>query len=106
MEFEVGGHERGGELSVGRGTGTGTPDLRRDVVKLLAVLCMVLVYDLAGAWSGSVYLVCDYGTAGSTSVGSNDNASIVESADDGGTGGCGLGERDASGVEGEVAVVV
>lgn len=53
-----------------------------------------------------MYLVCDYGTAGSTGVGSNDNTSIVESADDGGTGGCGLRERDASGVEGEVAVVV
>ena len=52
------------------------------------------------------YLVCDYGTARGTSIGSNDNTSIVESADDGGTGGCGLGERNASGVEGEVAVVV
>ena len=54
----------------------------------------------------SMYLVCDYGTAGSTSIGSNDNTAIVESADDGGTGGCGRGERNASGVEGEVAVVV
>lgn len=56
--------------------------------------------------SQPAYLVCDYGTAGSTSIGSNDNTAIVESADDGGTGGCGLGERNASGVEGEVAVVV
>jgi hypothetical protein len=38
VEFEVGGHERSGELSVGRGTGTGTPDLRGDVMELLAVL--------------------------------------------------------------------
>lgn len=51
-------------------------------------------------------LVCDYGTAGRTCVGGNDNTAIVESTDDGGTGGCGLGERDAFGVEGEVAVVV
>jgi hypothetical protein len=43
VEFEVGGHERSGELSVGRGTGTGTPDLRGDVVKLLAVLWEVSV---------------------------------------------------------------
>jgi len=56
--------------------------------------------------SQSAYLVCDYGTARGTSIGSNDNTAIVESADDGGTGGCGLGERDTSGVEGEVAVVV
>jgi len=43
VEFEVGGHERSGKLSVGGGTGTGTPDLRRDVVKLLAVLWEVSV---------------------------------------------------------------
>jgi hypothetical protein len=52
------------------------------------------------------YLVCDYGTARGTSIGSNDNTSIVESTDDGGTGGCGLRERNSSGVEGKVAVVV
>ena len=52
------------------------------------------------------YLVCDYGAAGSTSIGGNDNTSIVESADDGGTGRCGLRERNASGVEGKVTVVV
>ena len=52
------------------------------------------------------YLVCDYGAAGSTSIGGNDNTAIVESADDGGTSGCGLRERNASGVEGKVAVVV
>lgn len=57
-------------------------------------------------FSQTAYLVCDYGTAGSTCIGGNDDTSIVESADDGGTGGCGLGERYASGVEGEVAVVV
>jgi hypothetical protein len=53
-----------------------------------------------------MYLVCDYGTAGSTSIGSNDNAAIVKGADDGGTGGCGLGERNSSGVERKVTVVV
>lgn len=53
-----------------------------------------------------MYLVCNYGTAGGASIGSNDNTAIVKSADDGGTGRCGLGKRNASGVEGEVAVVV
>jgi hypothetical protein len=43
VEFEVGGHERSGELSVGGGTGTSTPDLRGDVMKLLAVLWKMLV---------------------------------------------------------------
>lgn len=38
VQFEVRGHERGGELGVGGGAGAGTPDLRGDVVKLLAVL--------------------------------------------------------------------
>jgi len=56
--------------------------------------------------SQNAYLVCNYGAAGSTSIGSNDNTAIVEGADNGGTGGCGLGERNSSGVEGEVAVVV
>ena len=56
--------------------------------------------------SQPAYLVCDYGTASSTSIGSNDNTAIIESADDGGTSGCGLRERNASGVEGKVAVVV
>jgi hypothetical protein len=46
VEFEVGSHERSGELSVGGGTGTGTPDLRGDVVKLLAVL-----WNVSVSWS-------------------------------------------------------
>jgi hypothetical protein len=107
VEFEVGGHEGGGEFSVCCGTGTSTPNLRRDIVELLAVLYMVLVNALANAGASQpAYLVCDYGTARGTSIGSNDNTSIVESADNGGTGRCGLRERDSSGVEGKVAVVV
>ena len=59
-----------------------------------------------GAGSQATYLVCYYGTTGGASVGCDDNTSIVESTDDGGTGGCGLGKRHASGVKGKVAVVV
>lgn len=43
VEFEVGGHECGGEFGVCGGTGTSTPDLRCDVVKLLAVLYILSV---------------------------------------------------------------
>jgi hypothetical protein len=53
-----------------------------------------------------MYLVCYYGTTGGASVGGDDNTSIVKSTDNGGTGGCGLGKRHASCVEGKVAVVV
>jgi hypothetical protein len=38
VEFQVGGDERGRELGVGGGAGAGAPDLRGDVVELLAVL--------------------------------------------------------------------
>jgi hypothetical protein len=38
VQFDIGTDEGGGELGVSGGTGSGTPDLRRDVVKLLAVL--------------------------------------------------------------------
>jgi hypothetical protein len=60
----------------------------------------------AGVGSRAIYLVCYYGTTGGASVGGDDNTSIIESTDNGGTGGCGLGKRHASGVEGKVAVVV
>jgi hypothetical protein len=52
------------------------------------------------------HLVCYYGTGSGSGICGNDDTAIVEAADDGGTGGCGLGERDALGVEGEVPVVV
>lgn len=65
------------------------------------------VSELAvGTGSQGTYLVCYYRTTGGASVGCDDNTSIVESADDGGTGGCSLGKRHASGVKGKVAVVV
>lgn len=38
VEFELGGDEGGGELGISCCTGTSTPDLRGNVVKLLAVL--------------------------------------------------------------------
>jgi hypothetical protein len=49
VQLELGGDEGGGELGVGGGTGSGTPDLRGDVVKLLAVL---VGDDGAGGGSG------------------------------------------------------
>lgn len=38
VQLEVGGDEGGGELGVGGGSCSGAPNLRRDVVELLAVL--------------------------------------------------------------------
>ncbi len=38
MELQIGGDERGGELSVCCGTGARAPDLRGNVVEFLAVL--------------------------------------------------------------------
>lgn len=52
------------------------------------------------------HLVSYYGAAGGSGVCCDDNAAIVETADDGGTGGCGLGEWDALCVESAVAVVI
>lgn len=41
VQFEVRGDDGGGELGVGGGTGTRTPNVRGDVVEFLAVLrCM------------------------------------------------------------------
>lgn len=38
VQLQLGGDDGGGELGVGCGSGAGAPDLRGDVVKLLAVL--------------------------------------------------------------------
>ena len=38
MQLELGGDQGGGELGVGCGASARAPDLRRDVVQLLAVL--------------------------------------------------------------------
>jgi hypothetical protein len=45
VQFEVGGDNGGGELCVCGGSGTGAPDVRGDVVELLAVLwCVSMLY--------------------------------------------------------------
>lgn len=111
VQLEVGGHQGRGELGVGRCAGAGAPDLRCDVVQLLAVLVRKSVWRVLSSRGMDVgyfstYLVCYYGTAGCASVGGDDDAAIVEGADDGCSGRCGFGERHAFGVEGEVAVVV
>lgn len=51
-------------------------------------------------------LVGNDGPRCGASVGRNDHASIVEAAHDSCACRCGFGERDAAGVQGEVAVVV
>jgi hypothetical protein len=54
VQFEVGGDDGSGKLGVGGGTGTSAPNLRGDVVELLAVLgyvrpsAMVIVVSMAG----------------------------------------------------------
>jgi hypothetical protein len=57
VQLELGGDEGGGELGVGGGTGTSTPNLGGDVVKLLTIL---VGDDGAGGGSsiGSNLLVC------------------------------------------------
>lgn len=91
VQLEVGGHQGRGELGVGRGAGAGAPDLRCDVVQLLAVLVRKSVWRVLpsrGMDVGdfSTYLVCYYGTAGCAGVGGDDDAAIVEGADDGRSG--------------------
>ena len=53
-----------------------------------------------------MYLVCYYGPAGRACVCSNYHAAVEETANNGGSGARGLGQRDALGVEGRIAVVV
>lgn len=52
------------------------------------------------------HLVSDYGPAGGSGVGRDDNTAIIQAADDGRSRRCGLGQRDAFGVESDVSVVV
>jgi len=52
------------------------------------------------------YLVGDDRPGGRARVGGNDDSAIVEAADNGGSGGGRFGERDSTGVEGEIPVVV
>ena len=51
-------------------------------------------------------LVCDNGTGGRSGVSSDNDATVKDTADDGGSGAGGFGQRDAFGMEGSVAVVV
>lgn len=108
MEFEVGGDDGGGEFGVGGSSCSCAPDLRRDVVKLLAVLQVrVLVWRPSNESHHNIaHLVSYDGATRRSGICGDDDTSIVESADDGGTSGCGLGERNASGVESDVSVVV
>lgn len=80
VQFEIGGNDGGRELCVGGGSGSCTPDLRRDVVKLLTVLRDdVLVADddaLHADWH-CMYLVGDDGTACGSGISGDDNAAIV-----------------------------
>lgn len=50
--------------------------------------------------------VCYYGPTCCACVGCDDDAAIVDAADDCGAGGGGFGEGNAFGVQGEVSVVV
>lgn len=88
VQLELGGDEGGGELSIGGGTSTGTPDLGGDVVELLAVL------------------VGDDGARGGSGIGCNHDTAVKNASHDGRTSAGRLGERYSSGVEGRIAVVV
>lgn len=107
VEFEVGGDDGGGEFGVGGGAGAGAPDLGGDVVQLLAVLPggVALVWELEAGTSGA-HLVGYDGPGCSSGVCGDDNAAIVQTADDGCSGRCSFGERHALRVEGEVSVVI
>lgn len=52
------------------------------------------------------YLVCYYGTAGGSGICGNDDTSVVDATDDGGSCAGSLWQGDTLGVESEVAVVV
>lgn len=52
------------------------------------------------------HLVSDYGPAGGSGISGDDNTAIVQAANDGCSRRCGLGQRDAFGVESDVSVVV
>lgn len=76
MKFDIGANESSGELGIGGGTSTSTPNLRGDVVKLLAVLpanvCQPLLLPKSGATEPfnmcCSYLVCYYRAAGSSGI--------------------------------------
>ena len=106
MQFDVGGDESGGELGVGSGTSAGAPDLGGNVMQLFAVLLVAeSVLRMMARWPNRTDLVGDNGATGCSCVCGDDDAAIVETADNGGSGAGGLGQRHTLGVQGEVAVV-
>ena len=116
VQFEIRGHEGGGELGVSGCARAGAPDLGGDVVEFFAVLherserglakflfphaCMS---SFRGRWT---YLISNYRPTRRTRICCNDNTAIVDAADDCCAGGGCFRERNTLGVEGEVSVVV
>ena len=93
VELDVGGHDGRGEFRVCGRSSTGTPDLRSDVMQLLAVLIKARrsAFTLRVQFSiTATHLVGDNGTAGGSRVGGDHDTSIVDTPDDGRAGRCGL----------------
>lgn len=77
MQLEVGGNDGGCEFGISGGTGSGAPDLRSDIVQLLAVLHGWLGYvDMPGEAAGWPYLVRYYGPARRSCVCCNHHAAV------------------------------
>ena len=80
VKLQVGGHESGGEFCVCGRSGARAPDVRRDVVKFLAVLCGVVSIACGGGGlsksSVFAYLVRYYGPARRPGVGGNHHAPV------------------------------
>jgi hypothetical protein len=122
VQLEVRRDDGGGELGVGGGTGTRAPDVRGDVVQLLAVLWR-LAYKNSRVCSleatearscglvqlkamDATHLVSYNRPAGGSCVCSNHDAAIEQRAHDCGSCAGRLWQRHTLGVEGSIAVVV
>lgn len=106
MELEVGGYYGSDELCICSGTGTRTPNLRRNVMEFLAVLdfhaqsvhsfqALGNPIDLTTGGGAKErarrYLVCHDGSAGCSRICRDDNSAIIKTSYNGGTGACSLG---------------